>query len=126
MEITNGHVTTCPHCNHHDWAVTQDNAGKEFAVCYHCGAVEAKQKFDALRYLTNLMHDGVEKPDELVEVLNDKIGDVYYWLDGVDVELLAKMLMQTLYDEAKFTAMAENQEAYEMEAERREAIVGAY
>lgn len=127
MNKVNARLTTCEHCSEERArAVSQYGNGDEFAVCYECGKVVAKRTFDALDFIVSLMHEGITKETEIVECLIDKLSDEYYWLDSIEVETLAGLMVRGLYDKANFEYMAEAQDQAEEAREFREAMVGRY
>lgn len=127
MSKVNASLVTCEHCSEERaCAVTQYENGDEFTICHCCGKVEAKRKFEALDYIIGIMRDGVTSETEIAECLTYKISEEYDWLDGVDIELLAKNLVHELYDKATFDYIGEAQEATEDEREFRESKAGRY
>ena len=127
MNKVNASLVTCEHCSEERAAaVTQYENGDEFTVCYNCGKVEAKRKFEALDYVVGLMQDGITRESEIAECLADKLSDEYYWMDDIDIEALAKLMAHELYDKAMFEHMAEAQEWAEGAREMQEAKAGRY
>lgn len=124
-KVINSYTGLCKSCHKCEQihSLTDDNS--EMAVCYACGKVEFKNEFDALKFITELIEDGIEKEDEIAEVLTSKLSDHYGHLDFVDVESLAGLLVKSLYDEAVFRAEANKQAAEENEAERGMALADA-
>lgn len=111
MNITNNFTMVhCDRCHTDGLYITQDDQGRELAICHHCGAVEARRNFNALDYIVGLIHDDITKEDDIAEILADKLGDEYYWLEFMDVELIAKLLVKEFYDEAMFQAKSEDTE----------------
>lgn len=115
----------CPRCHSTNSLLTQDDC-KEFKVCYHCGYIEADTGFDVTEFLVELIHDGINRDREMAEVLTDEIRDRFDWLEFVDAELLAKMMVESLGDDARFRAEAEDEEAQEFYREKLEASMGMY
>ncbi len=127
MNKVNASLVTCEHCSkERAAAVTQYENGDEFTVCHCCGKVEAKRKFEALDYIVGLMRDGITSEAKIAECLTDKISEEYDWLDDVDIEQLAKLLVRELHDKAMFDYMAEAQDDAESAREFREARAGRY
>lgn len=127
MSKVNASLLTCEHCSEERaCAVTQYENGDEFTVCYSCGKVEAKRKFEALDYVVSLMQDGITRQSELAECLTDKLSDEYYWMDNADNEALAKLMTRELYDKAMFEHIAKVQEQAEDAREFNEAKAGRY
>ncbi len=126
MKKVIAHKMQCKKCGAYDVYSSTDSEDKEFSVCYHCGNTMLNKKFDAKEYLCQLMHEGIEDEEELAESLSETLGTEYGWLDFIDVELLAKLLVQNLYEEAKFIVWAEDEDAHEYERERQEAMMGVY
>lgn len=109
MRRTNGYITTCPHCGAQDMAVTQDEEANQFGVCYHCGAVKALHSFNAKQFLVEKMRARIRDRATLVDELEDRISDEYYWLDGVDIKCLAKVMVGELYDKVCFEVVVKEQ-----------------
>lgn len=127
MNKVNARLTTCENCSEkRSLAVTQYENGEEFAVCYNCGKVEAKRKFEALDYIVGLMRDGITREAEVAECLTDKLSDEYYWMEDVDIEALAKLMTQELYDKALFEFQMEAEDQAEAEREFQEVKAGRY
>lgn len=129
MRITNNFtMLPCRHCHTDNLYFTQDDSGCDFSVCHHCGYIEARRSFNALDYIVQLIHDDITKENEIVEILTDKLSDEYDWLEFLDVELMAKLLVKELYDEARLTAEAEDNEITdylrEVQNSRREMVLG--
>lgn len=129
MNKLNAYTGTCSKCHEHGAAHTINQCGEELSVCYKCGAVIFNQKFDTLRFLINLIHDGVTEDDALQEQLEIALGEKYSWLDWCDLEILAKMLTRNLADSARFEAEAEDNEITEYDrqimADYRSMALGA-
>lgn len=121
-KVINNYTGVCKNCHKFDQIHTQTDDGCEMLVCYSCGKVEFRKELDALSFITELIEDGIDKKDEILEVLVGKLADYYDQLDFVDVEALAGLLVKYLYDEAMFRAEADKQEAEENEAERSMAL----
>lgn len=113
MNKLNAYIGTCKQCHECGAAHTISNTGEELSICYKCGALILNKKFDTLRFLTQLVHDGVTTDDGLKEQLEQQLNEVYSWLDWCDIEILAQMLVKSLADEARFNARAEDEEATE-------------
>lgn len=126
--ITN-HMGTCEHCGYAEQIRTEDSMNHEFDVCYHCGKITLRQRFDAKECLIECIRDGILDTKSLTDVLIDSMSDIYGSLELVDLETLAKLLVMDLYDEAKFTVQAEQQEAdetyREIEKNYRQMVLGA-
>lgn len=125
MINTKVYPVECPRCHSINSLLTQEDC-KEFKVCYHCGYVETDTKFDVTEFLVELAHNGINRDGEMAEVLTDEIHDRFDWLDFLDAELLAKMMVKSLAEAARFRAEAEDQEAAEFYHEKLEAAMGTY
>lgn len=127
MNKVNASLVTCKHCSgERAAAVTQYENGDEFTVCYCCGKVEAKRKFEALDYIIGIMRDGVTSETEIAECLNDKMSEEYDWMDGVGIEPLASLLARELHEKAMFDRVAGAQDDAEDAREFNEAKAGRY
>ncbi len=110
-KVINAYTGLCKNCHKCEQIHSLTDDDSEIAVCYACGKVEFKNEFDALKFITELIEDGIEKEDEITEVLTSKLSDHYGYLDFVDEVTLAALLVKSLYDEAVFRAGANKQEA---------------
>lgn len=117
---------TCEHCGWREQTRISDSEEREFRVCHHCGKVSLINQFDAKECLVELIHEGITDKKALVEQLEYELDERYGKIDFVSSELLAKLLVRELYDEAIFTAEAENEETTEYCREREEAMMGVY
>lgn len=127
MNKVNARLTTCEQCSKdRSLAVSQYENGDEFAVCYGCGKVIAKHRFDAQDYILDLMRDGITGESEIADNLANKLHDEYACLGGADVDSLAKLMTRELYDKAMFECQAEARDQEEESREFREAMAGRY
>lgn len=111
MKPLKNYTKICEKC--HDCGVVCESSedGLELVVCSQCGAVHLSQEFDTLRYLTDLVHDGIDTDEALQEQLEYVFNQRYGWLGWDEVETMAKMMIDNLADQARFDAEAEDIEA---------------
>lgn len=113
----------CPKC-HSTNSFISEKESEGFKVCYQCGHVELDTEFEVTDFLVDLVHYGINRDSEMEEVLTDKLAEEYSWLEFIDAELLAKLMVNNLADVARFRAEAEDQEAAEFYHEKLEAAIG--
>ncbi len=111
MESLKTYTRVCKKCHNCGATCKSDEDGLELIVCSHCGAVQLSYEFDALRYLTDQVHEGSNTDEELQEDLEYVLDERYDWLGWEDIETMAKMMVDSLADQARFNAEAEDAEA---------------
>lgn len=119
MNKLNVYIGHCDESHKCGAAHTINERGEELTVCYDCGVFVFKQRFDTLRFLTDLVHDGIDDDESIQEQLEAALSEKYDWLDWCDLEILAKMLVQNLADQARFDASAEDDDAAETDRDTR-------
>ncbi len=123
-QITNVYENTCNNCHNYGRITTLNKHDTELSVCYHCGNIIHKQAFDSRAYINDLVEDGIDDEWEIVNILTEKLCEVYECLDEIDVDALAGLLVKNLYDEIKFEVEAEAADNTERIHEREAARIG--
>lgn len=124
--IINAYEGTCKNCHNYGKLATVNEDSTELSVCYRCGEIILKQTFDSRAYIKELLESGMDGADAVAEVLTDKLYETYDWMEDVDVEALAGLLVKSLYDDVAFEVKAEAQEATDFIREREALRIGAW
>ncbi len=111
MKALKNYTKICEKCHDCGAICKNDEEGLKLVVCSKCGAIHLSHEFDTLRYLTDQVHEGADTDEALQEQLEYVLNQRYSWLEWDDIEAMAKMMVDSLADQARFNAEAEDAEA---------------
>lgn len=101
--------STCKHCHKYGKITTIDSEANEFEVCYNCGQVALRQPFNARDFLLKIVRKYGDDRKFALEQLENALTEKYGWLSMPDIEMLASLMVQNLYDDVNFEILAERQ-----------------